>query len=158
MGVSIVSGKDILKLHKTFFVVILFSLLTLSCVEVPSTVKVIEVIDGDTIVIEGGYKVRYIGIDAPEKGEAFYLEAVKANQKLVLGKKVRLEKDISDKDRHGRLLRYVYVNNTFVNVELVKQGYARAVAYPPDIKYQVYLEAAEKEARQQRRGIWSKRD
>ena len=67
---------------------------------------------------------------------------------------VRLEKDISEKDRYGRLLRYVYIDGTFVNAELVRQGYARAKAYPPDAKYQVYLEAIEKEARHMKRGIW----
>lgn len=116
--------------------------------------KVIQVIDGDTIAIEGGYHVRYIGIDAPEKDEFYYLEARQANEELVKGKRVRLEKDISDKDRYGRLLRYVYVDGTFVNAEMVWQGYARAETYTPDVKYQVYLEAVEKEARQTERGIW----
>jgi len=128
--------------------------LTLACQEPLVAAKVIQVIDGDTIAIEGGYHVRYIGIDAPEKDEFYYLEARQANEELVKGKRVRLEKDISDKDRYGRLLRYVYVDGTFVNAEMVWQGYARAETYTPDVKYQVYLEAVEKEARQTERGIW----
>ena len=76
------------------------------------------------------------------------------NEELVGKGKVMLEKDTSDKDIYGRLLRYVYVNDIFVNAELVRQGYAYARAYPPDLKYQDYLEAAEKEARQKKRGIW----
>jgi len=162
-----VSGKDTLRLEGNklrknvliFPLVFLFTFLTLpiSCIEAPATAKVIKVIDGDTIVVAGGYKVRYIGINAPEKGEAYYLEAYQANQRLVVGKKVRLEKDISDRDKHGRLLRYVYVDNIFVNAELVRQGYARARSYPPDIKYQSYLEAAEKEAQQERKGIWERK-
>jgi micrococcal nuclease len=116
--------------------------------------EVNQVIDGDTIVIRGGLYVRYIGIDAPEKGEFHYLESKQMNEKLVAGRKVRLEGDVSDMDEYGRLLRYVYIGDTFVNAEMVGQGYAWAKAYPPDVKYQVYLEAVEKEARQLKRGIW----
>jgi len=129
-------------------------LLPLACQQPPGVAKVTQVIDGDTIVIEGGYHVRYIGIDAPEKDESYYLEAKQANEELVEGKKVRLGKDISNKDKYGRLLRYVYVDGTFVNAEMVRQGYACAKAYLPDVKYQVYLEAMEKEARQAKRGGW----
>jgi micrococcal nuclease len=67
---------------------------------------------------------------------------------------VTLESDISDKDSYGRLLRYVYVGDSFVNAEVVRQGGAWAVAYQPDVKYQAYLEAMENEARQTKRGLW----
>ena len=133
------------------------ALLLLACQEPSSVAKVIQVIDGDTVVIEGGYHVRYIGIDAPEKDEFCYLEAEEANRELVEGKRVRLEKDVSEEDRYGRLLRYVYVDGSFVNAEIVKQGYARVRAYPPDVKYQVYLEAIEKEARQTEKGGWKQK-
>ncbi|MFC2051052.1 thermonuclease family protein [Chloroflexota bacterium] len=139
------------------FVIVLFLasfLLPLACREPSGTTIVIRVIDGDTVVIEGGYHVRYIGIDAPESGEFYYLEAKQINEELVAGKNVRLEKDISDKDSYGRLLRYLYVDDDFVNAEMVRQGCAWAIAYPPDVKYQVYLEAMEEEARQSKRGIW----
>lgn len=119
---------------------------------------VTQVIDGDTIIIEGGYRVRYIGIDTPEihpEVEAFGMEAWQANRRLVEGKEVRLEGDLSETDKYGRLLRYVYVNDIFVNAELVRQGLAKANAYPPDIKYQNYLEDLETEARQAGRGIWA---
>lgn len=148
--------KNILFLPLAILFITLLTL-SISCIGAPTTAKVTEVIDGDTIVITGGYRVRYIGIDAPEKGEAFYSEARQANQRLVGGKKVRLEKDISDMDRYGRLLRYVYVNSTFVNAELVRQGYARAHSYPPDTKYQNYLEAAQREAQQGGKGIWQQK-
>ena len=120
---------------------------------------VTRVIDGDTIIIEGGYRVRYIGIDTPEihpEMEAFGMEAWQANRRLVEGKQVRLERDVSETDKYGRLLRYVYVNDIFVNAELVRQGLAKAKAYPPDIKYQDYLEAMEAEARSEERGMWAK--
>lgn len=122
-----------------------------------SRATVLRVIDGDTIVLADGQRVRYIGIDTPELGppEEYYArEATSANRQLVEGKEVALEKDTSETDRFGRLLRYVYVDSTFINAELVRQGYAQAVAYPPDIKYQSCLEAQEREAR---RGIWGLR-
>jgi len=119
-----------------------------------NAVLVTGVIDGDTIEIEGGYHVRYIGIDAPEKDEPYYWEALQANRNLVEGKKVRLEKDVEDKDKYGRLLRYVWVDNTMVNAELVRLGYAYSYSYPPNLKYQTYLLQMEKEAREQKRGLW----
>ena len=124
-------------------------------------VKVTRVIDGDTIEIEGGEKVRYIGIDTPETVDprkpvqCFSVEASKKNKELVEGKNVRLEKDITDKDKYGRLLRYVYIDNIFINLELVKQGFAFSYTYPPDIKYQAEILAAEAEAREANRGLWA---
>jgi len=88
---------------------------------------VTKVIDGDTIIVEGGYRVRYIGIDAPEirpRLEAFGMEAWQANRQLVEGKKVRLERDVSETDKYERLLRYVYVNDILVNAEMVRLGLA----------------------------------
>jgi len=129
------------------------------CISPPDTARVTQVIDGDTITIEGGYRVRYIGIDAPEvypQVKAYGIEAWQANRKLVEGKEVRLERDVSETDRYGRLLRYVYVDDIFVNAELVRQGLARAKAYPPDTRYQDYLEQMETEAREAGRGMWAK--
>jgi len=134
---------------------VLFLAILAACRIANDQLRVVGVVDGDTIIVEGGLVVRYIGIDAPEKNEALYLQAQKANEELVRGKRVRLEKDISDKDSHGRLLRYVYLDGIFVNAEGVRAGLADAKAYLPDVKYQAYLEAVEKEARQTRRGLWS---
>ncbi len=140
------------KIYTIFIFTII--LLLFSCQGQSSVTKVVQVIDGDTIIIAGGYHVRYIGIDAPEKGETYYLESTQLNKGLLEGKRIRLEKDISEKDKYGRLLRYVYVDNTFINAEIVRLGYAYAKTYPPDTKYQLYLEAMEKEAKQIKRGIW----
>ena len=141
------------------FTLILSLLLPLfGCGPPPDTARVIQVIDGDTIVIEGGYRVRYIGIDAPEshpEPEPFGLEAYQANLELVENKEVRLKEDVSDRDRYGRLLRYVWVDDILVNAELVGKGLARAKAYPPDTKYQDYLEQMEAEAREAGQGMWS---
>jgi micrococcal nuclease len=132
----------------------LLLLLPLACKQPSDTVTVVRVIDGDTIIIDGGDHVRYIGIDSPETDEFYYARASQLNADLVAGKRVRLESDVTDKDKYGRLLRYVYVGDIFVNAEMVKHGCAWSVAYPPDVKYQVYLEAMEKEARELKRGFW----
>ena len=122
--------------------------------------KVTRVVDGDTIEIEGGEKVRYTGVDTPETVDprkpvqCFGIEASKKNKELVEGKTVRLGKDITDRDKYSRLLRYVWVDDLFVNLELVKQGFANSYSYPPDIKYQKEFLAAEKEAREAERGLW----
>ena len=124
-------------------------------------VKVIRAVDGDTIEIEGGEKVRYIGIDTPETVDprkpvqCFGVEASKKNKELVEGKMVRLEKDITDRDKYNRLLRYIYVGDTFINLELVKQGFAYSYSYPPDIKHQDQFVKAQQEAREANRGLWS---
>ncbi len=101
------------------------------------------------------YKVRYIGIDTPELGEPWADEATELNRQLVEGENVRLEKDVSETDKYKRLLRYVYVGDTFVNAELVKQGLAWAKAYEPDTKYQDYFEELEAKAREAGLGIWA---
>lgn len=126
-----------------------------------------RVIDGDTIEISTGQKVRYIGIDTPETVhpektvQCFGTEASQKNKELVEGKLVRLEKDVSETDKYGRLLRYVYLISDgstptiFVNDYLISQGFARASTYPPDVKYQDRFQEAEANARDNNRGLWS---
>ena len=122
--------------------------------------KVVRVIDGDTIELEGGQTVRYIGIDTPETVhpqkavQCFGREASNKNKELVEGKEVQLEKDISETDKYGRLLRYVYVGDVFINELLVREGFAHASSYPPDIKYQNLFGEAQREAQGQNRGLW----
>jgi endonuclease YncB( thermonuclease family) len=128
---------------------------------VPITVGeaiVTRIIDGDTIEVSINgtiYKVRYIGIDTPETYEYFGQDATNKNSELVAGRIVRLEKDISETDDYGRLLRYVYVDDLFVNAELVRLGYAQARAYPPDTKYQGIFISLEQEAKAAHLGIWA---
>ena len=127
--------------------------------EEESFFKVIKVIDGDTIVLEGGEIVRYIGIDSPETGQSsddcFSQEAFDANRELVEGKEVKLEKDVSDKDKYGRLLRYVWIDDIFVNKYLIKQGYALSAKYPPDTKYAEQFDSFQKQAKENNLGLWS---
>lgn len=122
---------------------------------------VTKVIDGDTFEITGGKKVRMIGIDTPETVDprrplmCFGKQASDRTKELLLGKTVGLEKDVSETDKYGRLLRYVYVNDTFINKYLVEEGYAHASSYPPDIKYQNIFRQAEAQARESNKGLWA---
>lgn len=120
---------------------------TVAAAPLPAVVEAEEtyVFDGDTIEVRIAgriYRVRYIGIDAPEstyEHDPFGPEATAKNRELVAGKRVRLEKDVSETDRYGRLVRYIYVGDVIVNAELVRLGYAQANAFPPDICHQALL-------------------
>ncbi len=113
--------------------------------------RVVAVIDGDTIdvVLAGGRteRVRYIGVNTPERDQPCYAEATAANAALVADQTVTLVEDVSETDPNGRLLRYVYVDDVFVNAQLVADGYAEAREYPPDTAQAEALEALEAEAR-----------
>jgi endonuclease YncB( thermonuclease family) len=121
--------------------------------------RVTHVTDGDTIdvVIDSRTDtVRYIGIDTPEHGFPYYQEALEANRALVQGQEVRLEYDISSRDRYDRLLAYVYLSSgVFVNGQLVSQGLAESVTYAPDTKHQAELDALEELAKSQQVGMWT---
>lgn len=122
---------------------------------------VTNIVDGDTIDVlinDATFRVRYIGIDTPETygGVQCYGNEAKAkNTELVLGKMVTLVKDVSETDQFGRLLRYVYQGSTFVNDELVRQGYAYASTYPPDVAFADQFAVAQAEAQANGRGLWS---
>ncbi|HMB17445.1 MAG TPA: thermonuclease family protein [Candidatus Paceibacterota bacterium] len=116
--------------------------------------KVTKVIDGDSFVAENGEEVRLIGVDAPEYSQPYSKEAVNFLKGLILNEEVKLEKDIRNRDRYGRLLRYVYLEDMFVNLELVRFGYANIYSYPPDVKYQDQIIEAEKKAKQAEAGFW----
>jgi micrococcal nuclease len=119
--------------------------------------RLIRVLDGDTIEVEiegRTYRVRYIGVNAPERGQPFYAEATAANRALVEGRPLRLVRDVSETDRYGRLLRYVLAGEVFVNQALVEGGYAQAMTVPPDVSCAEAFRAAEREARSAGRGLW----
>ncbi len=132
--------------------------------------KVIRVVDGDTIEvdIQGAlFKLRYTGINTPETVDprrpvqCFGKQASQENKSLVEGKTVLLENDVSDTDKYGRLLRYVYLPLTsgstlFVNDYLVRQGYATVDTFPPDVKYSKQFLEAQIEAREKKLGLWAK--
>jgi micrococcal nuclease len=121
---------------------------------------VVAVLDGDTIVISGGEKVRYLGINTPETHHPDRLpeycgeEAFEANRRLVAGKTVRLEFDERLRDKYGRLLAYVYVDNLFVNAELIRQGYAQVSTYRENQRHHEEFQRLQQRAIEARRGLW----
>ena len=113
------------------------------------------VIDGDTVELRNRERVRLIGINTPEMGQPYSSEAKNKLKELIEGKEVKLEKDITDKDRYDRLLRYIWLGDVLINLEMVRLGYANSYTYPPDVKYQDQIVAAEREAREKKIGLWT---
>ncbi|MBI4845706.1 MAG: thermonuclease family protein [Candidatus Omnitrophica bacterium] len=157
-----------------------------------SNIKCVKVIDGDTIILEDGEKVRLIGIDCPEASvndKLLYDSQItnrNSNEIIKMGKKatkftknllenenVKLEFDLEERDKYGRLLAYVFINVTnikgenyleyisldeelylFINASIVKSGYAGLMTIPPNIKYSEMFEKLYQEARENNRGLW----
>ncbi len=114
-----------------------------------------RVIDGHSFELTDGKRVRLIGIDAPEAGEACSIQSTQQLSSMIEGETIYLERDLSETDVNGRLLRYVYVNNIFVNYQLVYSGYAYATEYPPDTRYTSQLSEAEDNAQSYEKGcLW----
>lgn len=133
-----------------------------------NTYLVSKVIDGDTFEIKvngSTVRVRMVGIDTPETVDprrpvgCFGKQASSETKRLIEGKRVVLTKDVSETDKYNRLLRYVYLpisdgENLFINDYLIRQGFAKTLTYPPDVKYDKRFLEAEREARENLRGMW----
>lgn len=135
---------------------------------------VIRAVDGDTLVLENNERVRLIGIDTPEIHESSKLsrdiqrsgqdkavikelgmQSYEFTKKLVEGRRVRLEFDAEKFDKYKRLLAYVYLSDgTFVNAEIVEQGYASLLTIPPNVKYAELFSTLYRQARENKRGLW----
>lgn len=126
-----------------------------------------KVVDGDTIELENGKAVRFVGMDTPETVDprrpvgCFGKEASNETKNLLTGKIVILQKDISDTDKYGRLLRLIYLplengELLFVNDYLVREGFAKVKTYPPDVKFESQFLEAERQAKQAQKGLWGK--
>ena len=148
---------------------LLSALLIALCASAPASAAslldgtVVRVVDGDTIevrIARATEKVRYIGVNTPElhhrtKGaEPGGREASRINHELVAGKRVRLELDVRSRDRYGRLLAYVWVEDMMVNAELVRRGYAQVMTVPPNVRYQDLFLKLQRDARETGRGLW----
>lgn len=128
--------------------------------------QVVRVIDGDTVqlLLARGQteKVRLIGVNTPEtkhprKGvEPFGKQASAYTKKRLSGQVVSLELDVQHRDRYGRLLGYIYLQDgTFFNAELIREGYARTMTIPPNVRYQEVFLGLEREAREKGKGLWA---
>lgn len=138
----------------TLILILAVVIYTLTFLPTKETTKVMKVIDGDTIVVAGNRKIRLIGINAPEKSDFHYEEAKNYLCSLVCNKTVILERDRINKDKYGRFLRYVWVEDMLVNEELLKAGYAHTYILR-NRKYENRLIKAEIEAMDNKRGIWN---
>ena len=117
---------------------------------------VAKVIDGDTIELRNEERIRLIGMNAPDSGEKCFKESKEKLEELIFNENVNLEKDITNKDSYGRSLRYIYLGNSFVNLEMVKTGYAYALTIEPNVKYSEQLTEAEGTAEESKAGcLWS---
>ncbi len=127
--------------------------------------KVISVTDGDTFKINYNgkeTKVRLIGVDTPEsvhpdttKNTEYGEEASNYTKNLIQNKTIKLEFDVSQTDKYGRLLAYVYLENgEMLNEKLLKEGYAKVATYPPNVKYVERFEKLQKQARENKIGFW----
>lgn len=171
--------------HRLLFVVLLFLLISLACsgsddsapaetapptlVSTPTpaqgggptppggleTVSVAQVVDGDTIELSDGRRIRYIGINTPERDQPYYQDAADVNRQLVEGREVELEFDVETFDQYGRNLAYVWVAGLMVNREIIARGFANAFTVPPNVRYEAEFRAAEREAREAERGLWA---
>jgi len=140
-----------------------------------SSIRVKRVVDGDTLQLDNGERVRLIGIDTPEvhQSDKLFRDSQRSGEdirtiqemgrrsseftrELVEGKSVRLEFDVEKHDKYNRLLAYVYLvdDGTFVNAEIITNGYASLMSIPPNIKYADKFQRLYQEARQERRGLW----
>jgi micrococcal nuclease len=124
---------------------------------------VARVVDGDTIVLRSGERVRYIGMDTPESVkpgtpvQCYAERASRENARLVEGRRVRLRFDAERRDRYGRTLAYVYRarDGLFVNAELVRRGYARVLTIPPNVEHAGLFRRLAARAHTAGRGLWS---
>ena len=146
------------------FRVMLFIWVTLACASQASSdefFSVRRVYDGDTIELENGTHIRYIGINAPEiahqdkPGEPFGLEALTLNEKIVLSKPVRIQGDQESLDQYNRRLAYVFLRDgTFVNQEIIRNGLAHVLYKSPNITYDAVLLKSQQEAMKAGKGMW----
>jgi micrococcal nuclease len=131
----------------------------------PRTAKVLRVVDGDTIIVRdrsGGAveRVRYIGVDTPESVkpntpvQCFGHQASEFNRRLVEGKTVRLVPDQEPRDKYGRSLAFVYAGSSFVNAELLENGFARTIEIPPNTSKAGYFAGLERVAIRTNKGLW----
>lgn len=120
--------------------------------------SVVRVIDGDTIEVAGGTRVRLIGVDTPEAGACFAADATRyASELLPAGTRVRLVYDVQRLDPFGRTLAYVYKlsDGVFVNVAVARNGFAQQLTVPPNVAHAEEFRLAAASARTANLGLWS---
>ncbi len=159
-----------MKMKNIFFVGFIFIILVSGCLpdaqEKVAHSYVVRVIDGDTVILAGGERLRLIGIDTPEvrhrvagewvyDPEPFAIEATEYNRNLVENRSVKIEYDIEKRDRYDRLLGYLFCeDNELINKKLLRKGLATVYTFPPNVKYREKFVSAQKKAMQENIGLW----
>lgn len=161
---SLLKSRNRLPVISIILMIVLISLLFSACQEDKGIIVVNRVVDGDTIEVKMGEtkeKVRLIGIDTPEtvhpekEEEPYGKEASDFTKERLNGQEIRLELDVEERDRYGRLLAYVWLGDEMFNDTLLREGYARLATFPPNVKYVERFTATQKEARESQRGLWA---
>lgn len=119
------------------------------------TVRVKKVVDGDTLILADGRKVRLLGINTPEKGEPYFHKARRFTEAATKDTTLQLEYDREGEDGYGRLLAYVYVKGEMLNARLVKEGLAHVMLIGANQRHASLLLHNQAEARKKRKGLWS---
>ena len=145
---------------KKLLLILILIIFTFGCTQQTNFEKeealVLRVVDGDTVELFGGEKVRLIGIDSTERGEECFEEAKQKLKVLVEGKTVLLEKDIEERDKYERLLAYIYVDELFVNLKMVEEGFANAFPFELSTRYSKDFAFAEEKAQKEQKGcLWN---
>lgn len=115
-----------------------------------------EVIDGDTIRLQDGRLIRYLGINTPEKGQAYYQEAKDLNLRLIQETGMSIDLDIIKKDQYDRNLAYVYAEDFMVNLKLIEEGLAFCFSDSSNKNKRAQFRHTQQEAQELERGIWKK--
>jgi micrococcal nuclease len=117
---------------------------------------VTNVVDGDTLDIENGERIRFSGINTPERGECYYQEAKDKLKELTLNKEIFIQQDKTDRGKYGRLLRYIYQDDILINEYMVRYGYAKVYdKYKDDTSKYKQLKRSELEAIRSNLGVWN---
>ena len=136
-------------------IIILLIILVLASGCISEEYRAKEVIDGDTFSLDTGEKGRLIGLNTPELGEHYSEEAAQRLSELIMHRSLRLERDIRDRDDYGRLLRYVYTDEDFVNIMLLQEGYAELYLIAPNSKHNKEFEKAHYFAKNNHLGLFN---
>jgi len=146
-----------MKMIRHFFCLFFLCLLLTPAIA-DDTAHVKAILDGDTLILEDGRRVRYLGVNTPEWQEPFSIKAKRFNKSLVEGRTVRLEFDKRKMDGYGRLLAYVFVEGAMVNEKILEEGLGHAFFFPPNNRYNAKFLDIQKKAKAGRKGMWAKYD
>jgi len=131
-------------------------ILVSGCLSDKKNAVVVDIKDGDTLIIEGSIQVRLLGINTPERGKPYYDNTTKFLRDLVQGKRIKLEADSEDVDQYGRLLRHIFLEDIHINKEIIKAGFANSYYSGENKKYEEILDKEEKKSWQSQKNLWKR--